>query len=43
MTTLAITTKRTTARRAPGADLAAIPTLGTTGCILSYDALRGGK
>lgn len=43
MTTLAITTDRTTTHRAPGADRAAIPTLGTTGCILSYDELRGGK
>jgi hypothetical protein len=43
LTTLAITTNPTTAQRTPGEDRAAILTLGTTGCALSYDALKGGK
>ncbi len=43
MTTLAITTDRTTAHQALGADRAAIPTLATTGCARSYETLRGGK
>jgi hypothetical protein len=43
LTTLAIATNRTTAHRAPGADCAAILTLGTTGCTLSNDVLKDGK
>lgn len=43
MTTLAITTNRTTAHPATGWDPAATLTLGTTGRTLSNDALKGGK
>ena len=43
LTTLAIPTNRTTAHRATGWDPAAILTLGTTGCTLSYDVLKGGR
>ena len=43
MTTLAVTTDRTTAHRSSDADRAAIPTLATTGCTRSYDTLRDGK
>ncbi|MEU0114777.1 hypothetical protein ABZ137_13895 [Streptomyces bobili] len=43
MTTLTITTDRTTARRTPSTDRAAILTLAITGCTLAYDAFKGGK
>jgi hypothetical protein len=43
LSTVAITTDRAAAHRAPGAGSAAILLLGTTGYTLSYDALRGGK
>ncbi|MER5749082.1 hypothetical protein [Streptomyces sp. NPDC002088] len=43
MTTLAIPIHRTTSHRASGRDRAMTLTLGANSCVLSYDALRGGK